>query len=227
MNNQTNLTKSPKARRIVPLRNFIAKTIDENQNIKRYCRYYTKTPLLNRGIGYDGRMYQQPDLVDSLEGVIIKDKTASNTATSQILVKSAFSGDVLSERQVSIYIHCPSSTFNPHVGTSKISYGSYNVIGHHFFEINIVYPNEINALDSVEQERAYEIANEIIDALDGQGVDEYTKEFTGDCEFSVEGNMTDLRLGTSGYMVLTIPVVVGVVGSRVSKGKLGGATRYA
>lgn len=226
MNIQKEITKSPKARRIVPLRNYIARSIDNNQNIRRYCRYHTKTPLLNKGMGYDGKMYKQADLKDSLFNIVTTDEYVSQTAGGQVIYKSAFGGDVLADRQITIYIHCPSSTFNPNIGTSNSRYGAEKVIGHHFFEINIVYPNEINELDSVEQERAIEIVNEIIDMLDGQGVDEYTKEFTGDCIFSVEGNMTDLRLGNSGYMVITIPVVVGVMSSRVNKKYLGGDTRY-
>lgn len=227
LNNNHIATRSAKIRRITPLKNYIVRSIDENQNIKRLCRYYTRTPLLNKGRGYDSSLIKQPDLIDSLLHPVVNDKGVSSTARGQILYKTAFSGDVLDERQVSIYVHSPRSSFNPNMVSGRTNYGTDRLTGKHFFTIEIVYPTELNELDSLEQERATEIACEILDMLDEKYVDEHTSVYTGHCQFHVEGEFTDLRLSTSGYMVITIPIWVSVFSIRADKSKLGGETSYA
>ena len=67
MNNKYLDTKSQKLSRIVPIKNLIIDKIDENQNIKRLCRYMTTTPLLPKGKTYDGKIINQPDLTESLK----------------------------------------------------------------------------------------------------------------------------------------------------------------
>ena len=49
-NNQYMGTKSQKLYRVSPLKNYIVGLIDNNQNIKRLCRYMTKTPTYNKGM---------------------------------------------------------------------------------------------------------------------------------------------------------------------------------
>lgn len=226
-NNRYLGTRSSKVRRIVPIKNFIIHKIDTNQNIKRLCRYYTKTPLLNRGVGYDGTVVNQPDLEDSLLKPVHNDLNVSPTARNQILTTSVFSGDVLAERQITIYVHHPKSVFNPNMVSGRISYGVDPLGGRHLFMVDIVYPNELNELDSVNQERATEIAGEIIDMLDGIYVDGEYEEFTGACKLNVEGEITCGRLSTSGYLILSIPIWVSATTGRIDSDMLGGDTRYA
>lgn len=226
LNNNHTGTRSSKLRRLIPLRNYIMRSIDNNQNIKRLCRYYTLTPLLSKGRGYDGKMYNQPDLVDPLTLPIKNDTHASVTAQGRILYGSSFGGDVLDQRQITIYVHSPRSSFNPNMVNGRTNYGTDRLTGKHFFTIEIVYPTELNELGSCEQERANEIACEILDMLDERYVDAETSKYTGDCQFHVEGEYSDLRLSTSGYMVMTIPIWVSVFSIRTSKEKLGGETHY-
>lgn len=220
-------TKSSKVRRIVPIKNFIVHKIDGNQNIKRLCRYYTTTPLLNRGVGYDGKSIKQPDLTDTLLKPVVNDLNVSPTARNQIITASTFSGDVLAERQVSIYVHHPKSIYNPNKVSGRLSYGVDPLGGRHLFMIDIIYPEEMNRLDSLHQERGTEIACEIIDMLDGIVIGDGYEEFTGDCKLNVEGELTMGRLSTSGYMIMSIPVWVSAMTGRIDSDMLGGEARYA
>lgn len=225
INNKFMGMKSAKLKRIVPLKLYMMELIDNSQKIKRLSRYYTRTPLLNRGVGYNGDKIKQPDLVDSLRFPVTNDNT-SETADGRILYDYAFSGEVLSNKQVSIYVHCHKSTFNPNMVTGRLSYGVDNIVGKHFFSIDIIYPIEFNQLDSLYEERANSIACEIVDLLDEKTVEGEVREFTGDCIIHLAGDVTDLRVGTSGYMGMTIPFYVTVLGGHVLNDELGGETRY-
>ncbi len=225
-NNKYLGTKSAKLRRIVPIKNFIIDLIDNDQDIKRLTRYYSKTPLLNRGVGYDGGKIVQPDLLDTLTLPIVKDNSVSETAKGRVLFSHAFSGDVLAERQVTIYIYCYKSTYNPNITTNRAYHGIDEVVGKHFFNIDIVYPLEFNDLDSRHEERANQIACKITDLIDGVYIENEFQEFTGNCQICIAGEVSDLRLSTSGYMIMTIPLYVQVLGGHVDVRELGGETRY-
>ena len=219
--------KNTKLSRVVPLKQYMISKIDESQEIKRLSRYYTKTPLLNKGVSYNGEKINQPNLLDSLTKPIVEDNV-SETANGRIIYNYSFSGEVLSEKQISIYVHCYKSTFNPNIATGRISYGVDQIVGKHFFDVDIVYPIEFNELDSLYSygERANSIACEILSLLDGKKVEGEMAEFVGDCEFGVAGEFTDARVRTSGYMGLRIPFYVSVFGGYVDNDKLGGDTRY-
>lgn len=218
--------KSAKLRRIVPIKKFLIEKIDNNQEIKRLSRYYSRTPLLNRGIGYDGGKIVQPDLVDSLTQQVVVDTNVSETAKNKILFSHAFSGEVLDERQVSIYVYSYKSVYNPNIVNGRTNYGIDDIVGKHFFNVDIVYPLEFNELDSRYEERAMQIACKITDLFDGAYITGDHREYTGDCQICIAGELTDLRLSTSGYMILTIPLYVQVYGNHVREDELGGETRY-
>ena len=101
-----------------------------------------------------------------------------------------------------------------------------NIVGKHFFSIDVIYPIEFNQLDSLYEERANSIACEIVDLLDETTVEGKIREFTGDCIIRLAGDVTDLRVGTSGYMGITIPFYVTVLGGHVLEDDLGGESRY-
>lgn len=225
VNNKFMGKRSAKLKRIVPLKIYMMEQIDNSQKIKRLSRYYTRTPLLNKGVSYNGEMVKQPDLVDSLRLPTVDDKV-SETADKRILYDYAFSGEVLSNRQISIYVHCHKSTFNPNMVSGRLSYGVDNIVGKHFFNIDVIYPIEFNQLDSLYEERANSIACEIVDLLDGKQIEGAAREFTGDCTVHLAGEVTDLRVRTSGYMGMTIPFYVTVLGGHVDEDELGGESRY-
>lgn len=203
---------SQKLYRIVYLKNYLVKKIDENQTIKRLCRYMTTTPLLNKGYSYDHRLIQQPDLVDSLLEPVVHDTQVS--IKDPTLVPYAFSESVLNDRKLSIYVHCPYSSFSPNGSTGRSSLNGADVTGRHKFMIEIIYPIEYDRLEPFGEERANLIGCEILNLIDGQYVDEETRKKVGECQFRVQGEITNLRLSTSGYMVLSIPVLTSVIGLR-------------
>lgn len=194
------------------LKNYIIKKIDENQNIKRLARYMTTTPTLNKGVTYDGRLINQPDLTDSLLTSTENDTQVS--VRDSVLSPHAFTEEVLAERRLTIYVHSPRSIFNLNAANNRPNYGTDELLGKHLFYVEIVYPIEYNALEPFGQERSMRIACEVLDMLDSLVIEGEIREFVGDCIFKVEGEITDLRLSKSGYMILTIPIWTSVTGIR-------------
>lgn len=194
------------------LKNYIVQKIDENQTIKRLARYMTTTPTFNKGMTYDGRLINQPDLTDSLLKSVENDQQA--TVKEEVLSPHAFTEDVLDERRLTIYVHSPRSIFNLNAANNRPNYGTDELLGKHLFYVEIVYPIEYNALEPFGNERSMMIACEVLDMLDNLVVEGDIREQVGDCIFKVEGEITDLRLSKSGYMILTLPIWSTVAGIR-------------
>lgn len=217
-------------KRVVPLKQFMVKEIDNSQNIKRLCRYYTRTPLLNKGLLYGNttQKMNQPDLIDTLTQQV-KNDVVSGTAKERIIYNYSFSDEAMSERQISIYVHCYKTVFNPNMASNRTHYGVDEIIGKHYFNIDIVYATETNELDSLYTERANMIACEILTLLNRRYITEKDDvyDYVGNCEIALAGEITDLRQRTSGYMVMTIPLYVTVFGGKISVNELGGEPRYA
>ena len=203
LNNHYLNTKSQKQYRVSPLKNYIVDKIDSNQNIKRLCRYLTKTPLLNKGLAYDGVMTKQPDLIGSLTEFSTDDDYAS--VKDAVLTPYPFSEDIISEKKISIYVYSPRTSFTTSGG---------DMVGKHTFIVEIVYPMEYNIIEPFGQERANLIACEILNEFDGIHVNDELRELIGDCQFKVGGDLTNLRLSKAGYMIATVPLVVSFLGMR-------------
>ena len=212
VNNQYLNTKSQKLYRVSPLKNYIVSKIDNNQNIKRLCRYMTKTPTYNKGLTYDNKLIKQPDLNDSLLESVTTDESA--TVKEYVLSPYAFTEDVLAERRLTIYVHSPRSIFNINAANNRPNYGTDELLGKHLFLVEIVYPTEYNKIDPHGMERANLIACEILNEIDNLTTEGELAELVGECIFKVEGEITDLRLSKSGYMILTIPVWTTIAGVR-------------
>ena len=82
-------TKSNKFRRVPYIVEYLMKVID-CQEIRRLCRYYTLDPLADEAFDYDGNLIEQPDLIDSLEHKVVRDKV-SKGAEDAILIPETFS----------------------------------------------------------------------------------------------------------------------------------------
>ena len=214
MNQETSLY-SQKLYRVSYLKNYLAKRLDESQTIKRLCRYLTTTPLLNRGYQYDGKLIQQPDLVDSLFHEVETDAFAS--IKEDVLVPYAFAESVLNDRKLSIFVHCPYSTFNPNAASGRTHSGNDDITGRHKFMIEVIYPIEYDRLEPFGEERALLLGCEILNLIDGHWVTGEIKEKVGECQFKVQGEVSNLRLSTSGYMILSIPVWTSVIGTMTER----------
>lgn len=213
LNNQHLNTKSQKLYRVSPLKNYIVEQIDKNQNIKRLCRYLTTTPLLNRGMTYDQRRVNQPDLNDSLLTPVTTDTEA--TVADAVLIPYTFSPEAIQEQRVSIYVYSPCSTFAESYG-----FGHRDEAGRHEFMVDIVYPMVYDRIEPYGQERNLLIACEVMNLFDGMYVDEETRKIVGDCQFKIVGDVTSLRLSKTGYMITTIPLVVTTMTSRIEQDTL-------
>lgn len=209
-------TRSQKMARVSILKNYIAQQIDESQNIKRLCRYLTKTPLLSRGLTYDDRKVNQPDLEDSLLYPVVKDQQAQTHGAC--LIPYLFSETILSEQQVSIYVYSPKTTFNP---LRKTGFGQDQLLGTHLFIVDIVFPQTYDRIDPYGEERHLQIASEILDLFDGTSVSEELRKVIGDITFHVVGEITTLRLSKAGYLITTIPLQATVPSLRVDEDSFG------
>ena len=208
-------TKSQKLSRVSILKNHITKQIDDNQNIKRLCRYLTKTPLLSRGLTYDDKRVNQPDLVDSLLYPVETDTHAHTLGAC--LIPYAFSEMILSEQQITIYVHCPKTSFNNSRG---LGFGQDRVVGSHLFAIEIIFPQTYDRIDPYGEERHLLIASEILDMFDGTSISEELRPVVGDVKFQIAGDISTLRLSKAGYLITSIPIQVVVPSMRVDEDRL-------
>lgn len=215
VNNKHLGTRSQKLRRIIPIKNFICEKIDESQEIKRLCRYVdSMTPLEDKGITYDNRIIDQPDLKDSLLRYARKDTHLTDNGKERVIIPYSWSTSILNERQMNIYVYHPVTVFNPYAYRNGTS-----ILGSHSFMIDIVYPIELNELANGE-ERALSIACIIMDIFDKYTFDE--KEMVdkvGNVSFEMlEDEIVDSRLGSTKYGCLTIPFRVSTSSVRTRKG---------
>lgn len=212
LNNKLMGTHSQKLSKIVPIKNFMCKKIDEVQEIKRLCRYIdSMSPLNNRGITYSNEIIDQPDLTDSLMSHAKRDKHLTDNGKERVIIPYNWSTSILNERQVSIYVYHPITTFNAYASRNGMS-----SVGEHTFIVDIVYPLELNELANGE-ERALSIACLILDLFDGYTIDdEDIIQKTGNVTFEVkEDSIVDDRLGSTKYGCLTIPFHVATFAQRV------------
>ena len=205
-------TKSNKFRRVPYIVEYLMKVID-CQEIRRLCRYYTLDPLADEAFDYDGNLIEQPDLIDSLEHKVVRDKV-SKGAEDAILIPETFSNAIINYNKMQICVYPYEITFSERASR----YGT-STFGYMTFHIDIIYPMQLNKLSDYMQ-RAWSIACIIMDAIDDKTVlDEEIYRHTGDIKFEFKENMaTNYKLAPNSDMViLTVPIAVTVNGLRSPK----------
>ena len=205
-------TKSNKFRRVPYIVEYLMKVID-CQEIRRLCRYYTLDPLADEAFDYDGNLIEQPDLMDSLEYKVVRDKV-SKGAEDAILIPETFSNAIINYNKMQICVYPYEITFSERASR----YGT-STFGYMTFHIDIIYPMQLNKL-SDHMQRAWSIACIIMDAIDDKTVlDEEIYRHTGDIKFEFKENMaTNYKLAPNSDMViLTVPIAVTVNGLRSPK----------
>ena len=205
-------TKSNKFRRVPYIVEYLMKVID-CQEIRRLCRYYTLDPLADEAFDYDGNLIEQPDLIDSLEHKVVRDKV-SKGAEDAILIPETFSNAIINYNKMQICVYPYEITFSERASR----YGT-STFGYMTFHIDIIYPMQLNKLSDYMQ-RAWSIACIIMDAIDDKTVlDEEIYRHTGDVKFEFKENMaTNYKLAPNSDMViLTVPIAVTVNGLRSPK----------
>ena len=205
-------TKSNKFRRVPYIVEYLMKVID-CQEIRRLCRYYTLDPLADEAFDYDGNLIEQPDLMDSLENKVVRDKV-SKGAEDAILIPETFSNAIINYNKMQICVYPYEITFSERASR----YGT-STFGYMTFHIDIIYPMQLNKLAD-HMQRAWSIACIIMDAIDDKTVlDEEIHKYTGDVKFEFKENMaTNYKLApNSDLVILTIPIAVTVNGLRSPK----------
>ena len=205
-------TKSNKFRRVPYIVEYLMKVID-CQEIRRLCRYYTLDPLADEAFDYDGNLIEQPDLIDSLEHKVVRDKV-SKGAEDAILIPETFSNAIINYNKMQICVYPYDITFSERASR----YGT-STFGYMTFHIDIIYPMQLNKLAD-HMQRAWSIACIIMDAIDDKTVlDEEIYRHTGDVKFEFKENMaTNYKLAPNSDMViLTVPIAVTVNGLRSPK----------
>ena len=205
-------TKSNKFRRVPYIVEYLMKVID-CQEIRRLCRYYTLDPLADEAFDYDGNLIEQPDLIDSLEHKVVRDKV-SKGAEDAILIPETFSNAIINYNKMQICVYPYEITFSERASR----YGT-STFGYMTFHIDIIYPMQLNKLAD-HMQRAWSIACIIMDAIDDKTVlDEEIYRHTGDVKFEFKENMaTNYKLAPNSDMViLTVPIAVTVNGLRSPK----------
>ena len=205
-------TKSNKFRRVPYIVEYLMKVID-CQEIRRLCRYYTLDPLAEEAFDYNGNLVDQPDLNDSLEFKVVRDKVSAG-AEDPILIAETFSNAIINYNKMQICVYPYEITFSERASR----YGT-STFGYMTFHIDIIYPMQLNKLSDYMQ-RAWSIACIIMDAIDDKTVlDEEIYRHTGDIKFEFKENMaTNYKLAPNSDMViLTVPIAVTVNGLRSPK----------
>ena len=205
-------TKSNKFRRVPYIVEYLMKVID-CQEIRRLCRYYTLDPLAEEALDYNGQLVKQPDLIDSLEHRVVRDKVSAG-AEDAILIPETFSNAIINYNKMQICVYPYEITFSERASR----YGT-STFGYMTFHIDIIYPMTLNKLGD-HMQRAWSIACIIMDAIDDKTVlDEELHKHTGDIKFEFKENMaTNYKLAPNSDMViLTVPIAVTVNGLRSPK----------
>ena len=196
LNNKIKGTKSQKIRKISVLLKYIIDTIDNDQDIKRLMNYLTLTPTSSKGMGYDGKVINQPDLTHSLlkdyvvNGVVVHEKN---------LFDSSFSSDIETLTKNQIFVHSTRSRINERNNSQRIE-----------FYINIIISQKYENLKNYGAKRTYEIAGRIADLLDNVTI-ENTEivDIVGNVKTVIDGDITTMRLSkTNDSILLSLPIVV-------------------
>lgn len=184
------VTYSQKFRRITAMRKYMIDKIDEDQYIKRLMRYFTTTPLAKRGVTYDGKIIEQPDLKTTL-----KDDTEEGEIC---LFTGIFDPDMETIYKNYIFIqHYDTYTYD-------------NVMQKTNFSIYVLVDDKYNSLKNYGEERLYEIADRIAQLLDNHTIENMEiVDDIGNVKFQIKGRISEMRLTkTKTITLLTIPIEV-------------------
>ena len=158
IDNKRDISNSLKISRTSTIIKYICKNIDNNQEVKRLCRYITTDPIADFALDYDNKVVQQPDLKDSLLSTVKRDKV-SNGCNDRVMYTTIFTDKVMETLHPLIYIYCDQvSFFNERGGTKTI--------GTMLFYVDIIY--DINTEELADfQHRSWLIGQQIMQMFDG------------------------------------------------------------
>lgn len=183
------MNKTRKLKPLMDLKNYIVKKIDNNQSIKRYCKYLTYEPLELTSINYSGVAVNQPDIKESL----IEDIKDLNKSAN-IIPYTLNNTDSILEKKVLIFIHNYKNDLRGKMGEIT-------------FMVDIACPKLFNKLPFGE-ERIYKIAEQIIEELDDKYVEEPYIDSIGAYKFRVDGIGKEWIYEDNKAIVYSFPICV-------------------
>lgn len=199
---------STKLSRASILTKYLCVHIDENQEIRRLCRYLTLDPLAEYAMDYDDNIIMQPDLQDSL---LTKTKVdqVSKGCEERIMYRTMFANKVIESLHPLIYVYCDEINFyNTRNGSQAV--------GTMTFYIDIVYDLSTEELLDWEQ-RSWSIGQIVMNMFDSVPITdkEYT-DLVGNIMFTVGTNtIVNKKLSPNTTLgVLSIPLYAHVTGGR-------------
>lgn len=200
--------ESTKLSRASILTKYLCVHIDENQEIRRLCRYLTVDPLAEYAMDYDDNIIMQPDLQDSL---LTKTKVdqVSKGCEERIMYRTMFANKVIESLHPLIYVYCDEINFyNTRNGSQAV--------GTMTFYIDIVYDLSTEELLDWEQ-RSWSIGQIVMNMFDSVPITdkEYT-DLVGNIMFTVGTNtIVNKKLSPNTTLgVLSIPLYAHVTGGR-------------
>lgn len=206
--NQFNVNDSKKISRAAAIVQYLCESIDNNQDIKRLCRYLTPDPLADYAIDYGNNVFMQPDLNESLMSNVKNDKVSPG-CEKRILFRTMFSDKVAESLSPLIYVYCDEvSFFSERGGSSQI--------GTMLFYVDIVY--DISTEELIDwQYRSWTIGQAIMNMFDEIPItdEKYAKE-VGNIKFRCgQMSITNKKLSPNTSLgVLSIPLYAIVTGGR-------------
>ena len=209
---------SNKATMSMNIKRYLVDRINKDQDIVRYCRYLTKTPLYEEGVSYNGASIEQPDLDCGLLEPLSehRDKDGNYTeytgveTRGKILIPYAFDSNLMVKEQLFIFVS------NSYAAFSNV----YNT-GEYTFDIVITYSPTYNVLDPYGDERSFMIIDKICEMFDDMYPEnsQYSEEI-GDVKFNVRA-IEERKAGTNGTMARVVKIVAKPITNRelINKGR--------
>lgn len=189
-------------KKIDPIIDLICEEIDNDQKLKRLLFYLTKSPLLDVGKSYSGDLYYQRDLSCSLMKPQKIDVSKNNDGskiiqTEQILYKSIYQGEKITEKKPLIFVYNDKNQINKRKLTEIDT-----------IMVDILVPYDSDQL--IEKKRIHEIMIRIGELFHNAKTDNETSKIIGDLTFSIaDGNIFESKITKSTDInIVSIPIEV-------------------
>lgn len=157
----------------------IVDLINNNQKIKRYCRYKSKTPLSPIGIIGNNRI-PQPNISTDLDETTYNSK--GEVESKPVLFDCMFDPDMQTELDVGIYVYDYSTKFSNNLGKCLIS-------------VDVIIPYNYEYLQPKGDKRSILITSEIINTLCTKPITKDTNKYWFDLLGNVNFSFKDLSNG--------------------------------
>ena len=199
---------SSKVRRDVFILNYMIDKVNEDQDIRRLCRYMTQRPFSKKAKNLNGEIVEQPDLKNPL--------TINSDEGKTVLWNGAFDNYQKKQERVEIFLHNNGTTYSEQKEAWNKDIWRFEVI----VPQNYDYIIDDDSLPGYEFaiQRGYAIGVKLGDIFDLKNMDK--KEYmtlTGDVKFILVGKSSTRLTKTSDTMIYTFLFQTESLDGRVQK----------